>query len=127
MSRLIIYVTGKPNLHGHKRREFLWSPAHSLYLYGGKEIEADQFNAAYEKAMKNNADMNPRAKVVASIGVQAESPTSNSGGPAAVTNVTVAHETTVDEALAVLERLAPERLKKKPGRKPNEAVAMEVA
>ncbi len=128
MSKLIIYVTGKPNLHGHKRREFLWSPAHGLYLYNGKEIDATEFNAAYEKAMKTNTDMNPRVKVVSSIAVQPEPPTSNSGGAGVVENVTLAEqkEPTAEEAVAILQRLAPELLKKKPGRKPTD-VALEVA
>lgn len=117
MSRLIIYVTGKPNLHGHKRREFLWSPAHGLYLYGGKEIEAAEFNATYEKAMKTNTDMNPRVKVVATSAIQ----------QVTVTTPPAPQDITIDDAVAVLERLAPERLKKKTGPKPKESAALEVA
>ncbi len=119
MPRLIIYVTGKPNLHGHKRREFLWSPAHKLYLYGGSEISAEAFNEIYEKAMKTNADMNPRVKVV------------DAGATVAIQHVTFTtppapQEITEEQAVAVLQRLAPELLKKKPGRKAAD-VALEVA
>ncbi len=109
MSRLIIYVSGKPLLHGHKRREFLWSPAHKCYLYGGKEIEAAEFNAIYEKAMRTNADMNPRVLVT-----NADA----SAAPIAPVATIAAHEITTEEAEAVLARLAPERLKKKTGPKP---------
>lgn len=111
MSRLIIYITGKPSLHGHKRREFLWSPAHSLYLYGGAEISAEAFNAIYEKAMKTNADMNPRVKVV------------NAGDHHAIQQVTIKaaepRAITVEDAEETLARLAPHRLKKKTGPKPS--------
>lgn len=124
MSRLIIYVSGKPLLHGHKRREFLWSPTHRCYLYNGKEIDASEFNATYDKAMRNNSDMSPRVMVVPSMEVQSEPPTSSSTS-AVVEKVTVTEPdepnvagVTVDEAVAVLERLAPERLKKKTGPKP---------
>lgn len=106
MSRLIIFITGTPNVHGHKRREFLWSPAHKLYLYEGKEIEDVDFNAKYELAMKRNHDMNPRIQVVAT-----------GGAPKIVERVVVKTEVsappptmTIEDAVDVLARLAPEKL-----------------
>jgi hypothetical protein len=107
--KLIIFVGGRPTTSGHKIREFVWSPTHGCYLFGGKEWAASEFNAAYERAVNQNEDMRPRVKVV---GIGAES-------PAPVTPVLIAtRPPTVDEAVAVLQRLAPERLKAKTGPKP---------
>jgi len=106
-AKIIIYLTGKPTLHGLKRREFQWSPAHALYLYENRELELSEFNAKYDKAMRTNTDMRVLVKVVG-----AESPA------ASVATIAAAHEITLDEAEAVVQRLAPERLKKAPGRKP---------
>ncbi len=100
-AKLIIWISGKPTLHGYKRREFIWSEAHKCYLYGGAEIESSEFNEKYDKAMKTNADMNPRVKVVGTNG-------------SSVTNGLV----TLEQAEEVFTRLAPERLKKKTGPKP---------
>jgi hypothetical protein len=125
-TKLIIYVGGKPLLNGHKQREFIWVPAYGCYLYEGQEIPASEFNVKYEKAMRNNADMNPRVKVVS------DSPcsVSCSCAPLAITTATpppysvtvvptpVERVITAEEAEAVLQRLAPERLKKKTGPKP---------
>lgn len=117
-AKLIIYITGKPTLHGHKRREFLWSPAHSCYLYEGSEIEAAQFNAKFERAMKNNADLNPRVKVIESAGAESAPPFSPP--PPSVCPLTPDQE--LERAEAAFNRFAPERLKKKTGPKPQSTV-----
>ncbi len=118
MAKLIIYITCKPVLHGFKRREFLWSEVHKLYLYGGKEISLAEFNAIYEKAMRTNADMRPLVKV---LDVTPEpAPTIQ------VSQMAVSRSLTLEDAEAVINRLAPERLKKKTGPKPHTPV-MEVA
>ncbi len=113
--KLLIYISGKPTLHGHKRREFLWSPAHSCYLYEGSEIEAAQFNAKFEKAMKTNADLNPRVKVI-------ETASAESAAPISAAHAAPAKELSIEEKLdaaeAVINRYAPERLNKKSGPKP---------
>jgi hypothetical protein len=64
MPKIIIYITGKPGLHGFKRREFLWSEPHKLYLWGGRELELREFNDAWTTAYRRNHDMNPQVKVV---------------------------------------------------------------
>jgi|SRR5882724_3051111 len=112
-AKLIIYVTGKPLMHGYKMREFVWSAPHGCYLYEGAEIEAYEFNEKYAKAIKTNADLNPKVKVVGDAQFAMPLPI-----------ITTSYsEMTVEEAEAVMLRLAPERLKKKPGPKP----ALEVA
>ena len=124
MSKLIIYVGGKPAINGFKRREFVWSDAHKCFIYGGTEIDERDFNAKCEKAFRNNQDLNPQVKVVAfsdepTITVQPPSPPMPD-----VTTITVAREISLAEAESVVARLAPDRLKKTPGRKPR---IMEVA
>jgi hypothetical protein len=123
---LIIYITGKPNLHGHKRREFVWSEAHGLYLYEGKELAADAFNAAYERCMRNNADMNPRVRVVVGS-VPAAAPASPVVKVAIVPAPPQPRAITLEEAEATMARLAPERLKKKTGPRPPNMATLEVA
>ena len=109
-AKIIIYITGKPTLHGLKRREFQWSGPHGLYLYENRELELSEFNAKYEKAMRTNADMRVLVKVV--------------GAETAIADAPVDPESEVEVAEATLRRLAPERLKKTPGRK---AAVLEVA
>ncbi len=122
--KLIIWIPGKPNIHGHKRREFLWVPAFSCYLYEGKEIEPSAFNAKYEKAMKNNGDMLPRVKVIETASAESAAPISTPNLPPPAPELTITEQ--LEKAEAVIERYAPERLKKKPGAKPQPPVTVEV-
>ncbi len=112
MTKLAIYINGKPNIHGHKRREFTWSPTHGCYLYEGRELDATEFNAVFERCEKRNSDMQPLVKVL-SVGNEIPPPPApTSPAPKAAST-----EITADEAEAILQRLRPERLKLKPGRK----------
>lgn len=158
MFNLIIWIGGKARIHGFKRREFTWHEARQLYLYGGREYTPQEFNAVYEKAMKNNADMLPRVSVVPALGApSADAP--NAGPSVAQGNAMLARiadlegnlaETklsleeaageivrlreqaapaapTLAEAIAVVAKLAPERLKKSAAPKHGPApAAMEV-
>lgn len=115
MFKLIIWVSGRPNLEGFKKREFVWNERHKAFIYEGKEFSPEEVNAKYEKAWFNNQDLMPRVRVV-DIATVAVEPAS------AVRSVTVTTPApsapiTVEQAEEVLQRLAPERLKKKPGRK----------
>ncbi len=116
--KLIIWIPGKPTLHGHKRREFLWSPAHKCYLYEGRVIESAEFNAKYEKAMKTNSDLLPRVKVIEIASAESAAPISappTAAPEAPVAPLTIAEQ--LDRAEEVINRYAPERLKKKTGPK----------
>ncbi len=121
-AKLIIWLPGKPSLHGYKRREFLWSERHGCYLYGGAEIEASKFNEVYEKAFKTNADMNPRIKVL-SVDAMSAAPTAPPI-PAPPISPPAPPEITLEQAEEAMQRLAPERLKKKTG--PKTAALVEV-
>lgn len=106
MSKLIIYVTGSTLIFGFQRAEFHWSVKHQCYLYKNKEFDETEFNAEVERALKHPAweDMKPLVKVVEFSPRAAET-----------------KEITVAEAEDVLEHLAPHRLKKKTGPKPEMA------
>jgi hypothetical protein len=111
-TKLIIYLTGKPSLRGFKIREFVWSAPHGCYIYEGKEIEPAAFNEKYEKATRNNSDLLVRVKV-----------TQNGDAvPTPAPQPVALRELTVEDAEAILQRHAPERLKKKTGPKPREVM-----
>lgn len=79
--KLIIYVSGKPSLNGYRIREFKWSEKHRKHLYLGAEIEPEKFNALFEKAWRNNSDLDPKAMVIPILPAPAAAPTP---APAAV-------------------------------------------
>lgn len=111
MSKLLIYVAGRPATNGYHIREFKWSEPHKKFIYLGREIEDYEFNALFEKAWKNNADLTPKALSLAT-------------GPAPAAVVAppppapISDEEAADKAEELLQRLRPDRLKLKPGRKP---------
>lgn len=110
---LAIYINGRPAMHGHKRREFQWSAEHGIYLYEGRLFEPQEFNEAFERCEKRNADLSPLVKVVDG---HVEAPVAPP--PAPVTTISAAREITLEEAEAVMWRMAPERMKKKTGKPP---------
>ncbi len=110
--KLIIYIKGKPNIHGHKRRDFRWVPQHNCYLYREREFTVSEFNVESEKIMRDNQDLYPLVRVLDDY-MQTDSWES----PPPVATLTTAREITVAEAEDVMERMAPHRLKKKPGPK----------
>jgi hypothetical protein len=110
MAKLIIYVTGRPLIHGYKQGPFIWSETLRTYVYQGKEFSEQEFNAIAEKTIKDYDHLHPAVKV---------SEFSVTSPPIAPSAATVnGREITVDQAEAVMLRLAPERLKKKSGPKP---------
>lgn len=74
MLKLIIFVGGNPLVHGHRIREFKWVPDHKAFVYLGQEVEVEKFNEVYAKAMKTNADMQPRVRVVGVVTQPAQQP-----------------------------------------------------
>lgn len=108
MSKLIIWVSGRPNLDGYKKREFVWNEQHRAFIYEGREFDAAEFNEKFDKAWRNNQDLAPRARVVGLATPVAPPPAPHIADEAM----------SVEQAESILNRFAPERLKKKPGRKP---------
>ncbi len=111
MIKLIIYVKGKPIIHGYKQREFRWMPKHNCYVFREQEFTPKEYDAIHEKVMMDNQDLRPMVRVLVDVAAPDEWE-----APPAITTIT-AKEITVADAEAVMERLAPHRLKKKPGPK----------
>lgn len=107
MTKLIIWVPGKTNLHGFRRRDFHWNEKHKCFIHDGKEYTPAEFNAVAEKVMRRSEDMHPCVKVLDDA-VEAKAP---APAPAPIATIT-AREITEDDAVATLMRLAPHRLKK---------------
>lgn len=64
MFKLIIWIPGRPTMNGLKRRAFLWSAVHGCYIYEGAEIDPAEFNAKYERAIKNIPNVKPGVRVI---------------------------------------------------------------
>jgi hypothetical protein len=114
MAKLIIYVTGRPLYYGFRRQEFAWDQTLGCYVWKAKQLSEKEFNEVAPKVLKNFADLHPMVRVTEfSEGIELPEPVAT----------IAAHEITAEEAIEVLQRLAPEVLKKKVGRKPLTAVA----
>lgn len=102
--KFLLYVKGQPLVNGFKRLEFEWSQPHGLYLFRGRPLDASELNADCEKVFTSLVykNMFPCVKIA---------PESRQDPVHAPVEVTLA------EAEAVMKRLAPHRLKGKPGPK----------
>jgi hypothetical protein len=111
--QIIIYVRGKPNFNGHRRREFIWDASRSVYVYQSKILDEIQFAQICEPVLKKYNDMCPFVKILDSepkvIKVEAE--------PPPVFTALPVQEPTLEEALEIVKKLAPDKLKPRPGRK----------
>lgn len=114
--KLIIYINvGPPNIAGHHKLEFKWSQAHGCHIYLGRELTPEEFNKhaadafgpRYQDFYRDS--FYPGVRIVgmevpsAPLGLEPD-------------------EVTLDEALEVVERMAPHRLRAKTGPKPKELV-----
>ena len=120
MSKLIIWVPGRPLINGPRRGKFEWSAKFECYIYEGRELDAADFNAKYPQAMKSAHESRPQVRVVETVDVAVSAAIK---APATIATISVAREITVEEAEDVLQRLAPHRLKQKTGPKPKAAAA----
>lgn len=109
MAKLIICCKGNPAVRGYKLYEMLWNDERRLYVYQGREFDELEFNDVVEKALDRHKEFHPFVKVVS---------TSGKAVPQVIT--VSARQITAEEAEAVLKKLAPERLKKKPGPRVND-------
>jgi hypothetical protein len=115
MSKIIIYFTGHPRVNGYSRGEFQWSEAHQCYLFQNKVFDETNFNDAFTLCFTRYHSLFPLVKFVE------ENPPAQITPPLTADELPIAEDTT-DEILVAraedtLERLAPHRLKKKPGPK----------
>jgi hypothetical protein len=118
MAKIIIFLTGHPRVNGFKRGEFVWSEDRQCYIYQAKEYDETTFNAAFELFYRRYGQMT-------AYGIKFVP--DNSAPPVTVSELPpdegVPDDTLISSAESVLERLAPHRLKKKPGPKPVEVPA----
>jgi hypothetical protein len=125
--KLIIWIPGKPMVHGFKRREYIWSVEHGCHIYLGREFSPEEFNSVVEKAIRNNMDMHPLVKVmpgatadaalraqISKLEEQLNAHPVPEAPPAPVTTIAQGREISLEEAEAVVFRLAPHKFKKAP-------------
>ncbi len=112
MSKFICFIEGRPIVQGFKRYEFIWDEALYCYVFRGKSFTEAEFNKI-TSAVFTNITYRPLFPQVKCI---EESPAAESApvAPAPVETIDEP-EITLDQAVEVMQRLAPERLKKKPG------------
>src|SRR6478736_9646056 len=108
MPKFIICCPGRINVNGHKRREFLWSPEHNAYVYQNRVMTLEEYNKVVDRVFDKNSDLRPRVKMI-------EDGAAPAGAP--ISTLSAAREITLEEAIEVVRRIAPERLKGKPGPK----------
>lgn len=134
-AKLIICCAGRPAINGHKRRSFLWMDKHGCFVHNGVELDEVAFNACSQEVMSKNQDLRCFAKVVDSDGVATADPRiahleaklienqtriyTLQASLISARNSAPASDITLEQALAVVESLAPDKIKKKPGRKPD--------
>ena len=130
-AKLIICCAGRPAINGHKRRTFLWNDKFGCFIHEGRVLEAAEFNAKAQEVMAKNQDLRCFARVVETDGAVGADPRVSELEKAladkstriealqeSVLSLRTKNAPTLEEALAVVGELAPDRLKKKPGRKP---------
>jgi len=116
MSKFIIAVGGRPLIYGYHRQEFKWSEGYRKFIFLGREIDEAEFNEQVEKALERYRDLNPKVILVASAPAAEVPPPAPPVAPPPVPVATIsAEEITLEMAEEVIKRLAPDRLKKKPG------------
>ena len=111
--QFILYVTGKPRLHGVRKREFMWSNEHGCYVFESRTIDEKEFNLIVPQVLRKYEDMRPAVKIV--------TPESELQTAPLISDIpdippTAPREITLDEAVAVIQKLAPDRLRNRPGR-----------
>ena len=102
-AKLIIWCPGRPALNGHKRRSFQWNPDFNCFVHENKIMDEKEFNAVVESVFKRNSDLRPCVRVVEFSDGVALAP---------VATISTAREVGIDEALEIVQRLAPEKLRK---------------
>lgn len=128
-ANLIICCAGRPAINGYKRRSFVWNAEYGCYVHDGRVLTESEFNSTAQVVMAKNQDLRCFAKVVGAVAgadprtTELEKQLTEKQArieslQASVLALRAKSTPTLEEALEVVETLAPERLKKKPGRKP---------
>ena len=130
-AKLIIAAPGRPATNGHKRRMFMWNPTFNCYVYENRVMDEKEFNAVAQAVFKKHSDIRPYASIVEfSDGSAITESTSTVlatehtellarykalqariGDVPPVSTIS-AREVGLDDAVAIIQRLAPEKLRK---------------
>ncbi len=103
-AKLAIICPGRLVVNGSKRRTFLWNDEHKCYIHENRLFDEREFNAVVDGVFKKNADLRPCVRVI-----------EFSDAPAVIAPVATISggaEVTLEAALEVVQREAPERLRK---------------
>lgn len=103
MSKLIIWCPGRLIVNGSKRRTFQWNSTFNCYVHENRAFDEIEFNKVVEGVFKKNADLRPCVRVVEFSDAPVLAPVATISGGAEVTLVA---------ALEVVQRQAPEKLRK---------------
>jgi hypothetical protein len=110
--QFIAYLTGNPAIQGYHRRDFKWSPEHGCYIYLGRTFDEKEFNVLMPAIWKKYREHFPQFKI---LDAPKTEPVVAAPAPVASLQIDVPQapvEITVEAAEAVLQRLAPEKLRK---------------
>ncbi len=123
MPKFIITITGKPNIHGHKRGEFIWVEERKKFLFLGRVIEAAEFNKLSAIALDRYPEYHPKCELLPEEAAAPVEPVAPVVPLVPVSTIAPVTEITLEMALDVVERQAPALLKKNPGKKPAASAA----
>ena len=110
MAKLIIYSKGNVLVNGLVRGEFTWMPEYGTHVFKNKVLDEVEFNEVIERVLRTYTKFFPLVKVV-----EFSKPAAAAPEPIAET---IPEEMSLSDALDVVGRLAPHRLKKQPGPQP---------
>lgn len=118
MSKLIIWVPGRPIIYSYARGDFKWSEAHKCFIYMGRELDEKEFNAVIDKVMSRNEDKNPSVRVILPDAVTpAAYAVPEDEVPDDSRRAQESEGVALQRAIDVVRHLAPDRLKKPPSRR----------
>ena len=64
MAKLIIFLTGRPQIYGYKRGDFTWSVDHKCYLWKNRILDEREFNEVADKAIHEHEIDHPSVRIV---------------------------------------------------------------
>lgn len=116
-AKIVIACLGRPSINGMRRLKFHWNPEFNCYVYLNRVLDEREANELGEQAVKKFAQLRPFMKVVqfsdeATTTIhQTVHTTDPSPEPVPAGQPPII---TLEQALDVVQKLAPERLRKTP-------------
>jgi hypothetical protein len=125
-AKIVIACLGRPSINGMRRLKFHWNPDFNCYVYLNRVLDEREANEVGEEAIKKFAHLRPFMKVVqfsdeATATVQQTVHTTDPTPPQPAGQPQII---TLEQALDVVQKLAPERLRKTPVKRAAEVEAV---